>query len=40
MDKPLLYLFFGGTVTDPQGKAFVDTDNLDIVGIFQTMRWH
>lgn len=34
MDKPLLHLVFGGTVADPQGKDFVDTDNLDIIGIF------
>ncbi len=34
MDKPLLHLVFGGTVADPQGTDFVDTDNLDIVGIF------
>ena len=40
MDKPLLYLVFGETVADPQGKYFVDTVNLDIIGIFQTMRWH
>jgi len=34
MDKPLLHLVFGGEVKDPQGTDFVDTDALDIVGIF------
>lgn len=34
MDKPLLHLVFGGEVADPQGADFVDTDALDIVGIF------
>ncbi len=34
MDKPLLHLVFGGEVADPQGTDFVDTDALDIVGIF------
>ncbi len=33
-DKPLLHLVFGGEVADPSGTDFVDTDNLDIVGIF------
>lgn len=33
-DKPLLHLVFGGEVADPQGTDFVDTDGLDIVGIF------
>ena len=33
-DKPLLHLVFGGQVEDPTGTDFVDTDNLDIVGIF------
>ena len=34
MDKPLLHLVFGGEVADPQGIDFVDSDNLDIIGIF------
>jgi hypothetical protein len=34
MDKPLLHLVFGGEVKDPQGVDFVDTEHLDIVGIF------
>jgi len=34
MDKPLLHLVFGGEVSDPQTNDFIDTDNLDIVGIF------
>ncbi len=38
MDKPLLYLVFGETVASLQGKDFFDTDNFDIIGIFQTMR--
>ena len=33
-DKPLLHLVFGGTVADPSGTDFLDTENLDIVGIF------
>ncbi len=33
-DKPLLHLVFGGEVADPTGTDFVDTENLDIVGIF------
>ena len=34
MSKPLLHLVFGGEVSDPQGYEFVDTEKLDIVGIF------
>lgn len=33
-DKTLLHLVFGGEVSDPQGTDFIDTDGLDIVGIF------
>lgn len=33
-DKPLLHLVFGGEVADPTGTDFVDTENLDIIGIF------
>lgn len=32
--KQLLHLVFGGELKDPQGTEFVDTDNLDLVGIF------
>ena len=31
---PLLHLVFGGEVRDPQGLDFVDTQALDVVGIF------
>lgn len=34
MSKPLLHLVFGGEVSDPQTNDFVDTDNLDVVGVF------
>ena len=34
MSKPLLHLVFGGRVKDPAGVDFVDTDKLDVVGIF------
>jgi len=37
-DKPLLHLVFGGTVADPSGTDFVDTDDLDIVGIFPNYK--
>ena len=33
-DKTLLHLVFGGRVKDPQGTDFVDTDELDVVGIY------
>jgi len=33
-DKPLLHLVFGGEVADPTGTDFIDTDNLDVVGIY------
>ena len=29
-----LHLVFGGRVADPQGTAFVEPANLDVVGIF------
>ena len=34
MSKPLLHLVFGGRVKDPAGVDFIDTDNLDVVGIY------
>jgi hypothetical protein len=40
MDKPLLHLVFGGAVSDPQWKYFVDRDNLDIIWIILTTHWH
>ncbi|MFO1128840.1 MAG: DUF4170 domain-containing protein [Rhodospirillales bacterium] len=33
-EAPLLHLVFGGEVRDPQGLDFVDTNGLDIVGIY------
>jgi hypothetical protein len=39
MDKPILHLVFGGAVSDPQWKYFVDKDNLDIIWIILTTRW-
>jgi Domain of unknown function (DUF4170) len=38
MPKQLLHLVFGGELKDPNGTAFVDTDRLDIVGIFPNYR--
>jgi Domain of unknown function (DUF4170) len=32
--KQLLHLVFGGELKDPNGTEFVDTERLDIVGIF------
>ena len=34
MSHALLHLVFGGRVADPRGTDFVDTDTLDVVGIF------
>jgi hypothetical protein len=34
MQQHLLHLVFGGEVADPGGQEFVDTNALDIVGIF------
>lgn len=34
----LLHLVFGGKVSDPQTLDFVDTENLDIVGIFPNYK--
>ena len=33
-DKQLLHLVFGGRLTEPNGREFVSTAGLDIVGIF------
>ena len=32
--KQLLHLVFGGELKDPRGHEFVDTAQLDIVGIY------
>ncbi|MCC5958552.1 DUF4170 domain-containing protein [Roseinatronobacter sp. S2] len=32
--KKRLHLVFGGELTDPRGTEFVDTDAIDIVGLF------
>ncbi len=34
MTKQLLHLVFGGDLKDPSSHEFVDTDSLDIVGIY------
>ena len=34
MSKQLLHLVFGGDLTDPSTHEFVDTESLDIVGIY------
>lgn len=34
MTRQLLHLVFGGELKDPQGTEFVDTEKLDIVGVF------
>lgn len=38
MEKPLLHLVFGGEVADPRGVDFVDTDSLEIVGIYSSYQ--
>ena len=37
-DKPLLHLVFGGHVHDPQGVEFINSDDLDIVGIYPNYK--
>jgi len=34
MEKQRLHLVFGGKVVDPNGTEFVDTDKVEIVGVF------
>ena len=34
MSKQLLHLVFGGDLKDPSTHEFVDTESLDIVGIY------
>jgi Domain of unknown function (DUF4170) len=36
--KQLLHLVFGGELEDPNGTEFVDTERLDIVGIFPNYK--
>ena len=36
--EQLLHLVFGGELTDPQGTEFVDTDGLDLVGIYPNYK--
>jgi len=38
MAKPLLHLVFGGEVADPRGTDFVDTAELDVVGIYPNYK--
>lgn len=38
MTNNLLHLVFGGKVSDPQTLDFVDTENLDILGIFPNYK--
>ncbi len=38
MAKQLLHLVFGGELKDPNGTEFVDTERLDIVGIFPNYK--
>jgi hypothetical protein len=38
MAKQLLHLVFGGELKDPNGSEFVDTDRLDIVGIYPNYK--
>jgi hypothetical protein len=36
--KQLLHLVFGGELVDPGGAEFVDTEALDMVGIYPNYR--
>ena len=38
MPKQLLHLVFGGELKDPNGTEFIDTEWLDIVGIYPNYR--
>ncbi len=38
MTNNLLHLVFGGKVSDPQTLDFVDTEKLDILGIFPNYK--
>ncbi len=34
MEKQRLHLVFGGKVTDPTATEFVDTDQVEIIGVY------
>jgi hypothetical protein len=36
--QQLLHLVFGGELTDPQSTEFVDTESLDLVGIYPNYK--
>jgi hypothetical protein len=38
MGKQLLHLVFGGELEDPGGTEFVDTEKLDLVGIYPNYK--
>jgi hypothetical protein len=38
MARQLLHLVFGGELKDPNGTEFVDTAQLDIVGIYPNYK--
>ncbi len=38
MADNLLHLVFGGKVSDPQTLDFIETENLDVVGIFPNYK--
>jgi hypothetical protein len=38
MAKQLLHLVFGGELKDPGGTEFVDTEKLDLVGIYPNYK--
>lgn len=38
MPRQLLHLVFGGRLTEPNGTEFVDTESLDIVGIYPNYK--
>jgi Domain of unknown function (DUF4170) len=38
VQKQLLHLVFGGELKGPNGTEFVDTDRLDVVGIFPNYK--
>jgi hypothetical protein len=38
MAEQLLHLVFGGQLIEPNGTEFVDTENLDLVGIYPNYK--
>lgn len=38
MAKQLLHLVFGGELKDPNGTEFIDTEQLDLVGIYPNYK--